>query len=255
MVSRSFIGFASFVLLCTGARASSDQLQPARTAQSLPDPRALSWEMRGDIFMAHKRFREAIDAYKKAPQDTAAIWNKTGIAYHQLGEIDSAKRHYERAIRINPRYAEGLNNLGTVYYSKRSFRKAIKYYKKAIQISPGAASIYGNMGTAYFARKKYKDAVEAYQQALALDPEVFERRGTQGVMLQQRNLEEVAKYHYYLAKLYAKVGNYDRALLYVRKALEEGFKDRARLKADPEFAKLQDLPEFQQLLAWEPRVL
>src|SRR5689334_5801600 len=43
----------------------------------------VSPEMRGDIFMARKMFREAAEAYREAPQDTAIILNKTGIAYHQ----------------------------------------------------------------------------------------------------------------------------------------------------------------------------
>ena len=64
-----------------------------------------------------------------------------------------------------------------------------------------------------------------------------------------------AKFHYYLAKTYAKAGNFDRALLYIRKALEEGFKEREKFREDPEFAKMQDLPEFKELIASEPRVL
>ncbi|MCX6624407.1 MAG: tetratricopeptide repeat protein [Acidobacteria bacterium] len=255
MVSRSFIGFAAAVLICAGAWAGSGQIQPAPEQQNEANSSTLTWETRGDIFMAHKRYHEAIEAYKNSPQDSAVICNKTGIAYHQLMQVDIARRHYERAVRINPRYGEGLNNLGTVYYSKRNYRKAIRYYRQALEVNPRSASIYSNLGTAQFARKKYQEAVEAYQQALALDPEVFEHRSTQGVMLQERNVEERAKYHYYLAKLYAKTGNNDRALQYVRKALEEGFKDRAKLKEDPEFAAIRELPEFQQLLAWEPRVL
>lgn len=255
MVSRPLIGFAWAIAFSAGAWSASDQLQPPRAARPLPDTSALSWETRGDIFMAHKRFSEAIDAYKKAPQNSAVIWNKTGIAYHQLAELNAARRCYERAIKINPRYAEGLNNLGTVYYSKRSYRKAIKYYKKALTISPQSASIYSNLGTAYFARRKYDDALQAYQQALTLDPEVFEHRSTQGVLIQERSVKERARYHYYLAKLYAKAGENERALQYIRKALEEGFKDRGKLKEDPEFSHLRDLPEFQQLLTVEPRVL
>jgi tetratricopeptide (TPR) repeat protein len=255
MVSRWLFGFAAVVLVTAGSSAGSGQLQPAPSQPAPSGSSTLSPEMRGDIFMAHKRYREAIDAYEQCPQDNAVVWNKTGIAYHQLLEIDAARRHYEQAVKINPQYPEGLNNLGTVYYSKKSYRKAIRYYKRALELSPKSASIYSNLGTAYFARKKYPEAVEAYQQALSLDPEVFEHHSTQGVLLQENNVAERARYHYYLAKLYAKSGNSDRAMQYVRKALEEGFKDRDKLKEDPEFAKLRELPEFQQLLAWEPRVL
>ena len=37
--------------------------------------------------------------------------------------------------------------------------------------------------------------------------------------------------------------------------LEEGFKDRDKFMKEPEFAFLQDDPEFKELLATEQRVL
>ena len=37
--------------------------------------------------------------------------------------------------------------------------------------------------------------------------------------------------------------------------LEEGFTERKKLMEDPEFVSLRNLPEFQELLAMEPRVL
>jgi hypothetical protein len=84
---------------------------------------------------------------------------------------------------------------------------------------------------------------------------VFEHTSSYGVMLEERNVQERAKYHYYLAKLYAKNGRNELALLYLRKSLEEGFKERKQLQTDPEFASLRDTKEFKDLLALEPRVL
>jgi hypothetical protein len=55
--------------------------------------------------------------------------------------------------------------------------------------------------------------------------------------------------------LYAKNGRNELALQYLRKALEEGFKERKQLEKDPEFASLRDTQEFKDLLALEPRVL
>jgi tetratricopeptide (TPR) repeat protein len=224
---------------------------PARTEARPP----LTPEMRGDILMARKHYREAVEAYSEEKQLTATLINKIGIGYHQMLELDMARKQYERAIKADPKYAEAINNLGTVYYAKKNFRRAISQYKKALKLNPESASIYSNLGTAHFARKKYKDAAEAYDKALSLDPEVFERRSTHGILLQERSVQERAKFHFYMAKTYAKAGAVERALLYIRKALEEGFKERAKFKEDPEFAKLQELPEFQQLMALEPRVL
>jgi tetratricopeptide (TPR) repeat protein len=169
--------------------------------------------------------------------------------------MDIAKRYYERAIKIDSKYAEAINNLGTVYYSRKGYVRSIRFYKRALKLSPNSASVYSNLGTAYFARKDYKKASETYQKALSLDPEVFEHHSTWGVLLQERSVEERAKFHYYLAKTYAQAGMNDRALLYIRKALEEGFTQRKKLMEDPEFVSLRKLPEFQELLAMEPRVL
>jgi tetratricopeptide (TPR) repeat protein len=215
----------------------------------------LSAEQRGDILMARKMYREAIEAYREGPLDSAALWNKMGIGYHQMMQVDEAKKYYEKAIKLNPKYSEAINNLGTIYYSKKSYRRAINQYRKALKLTPKSASIYSNLGTAEFARKKYKEAFEAYQQALALDPEVFEHRSTYGTLLQERTVAERARFHYYLAKTYAQAGNFERAMLYIRMSLEEGFKEREKYSQDPEFEKLRETAEFKELMATEPRVL
>ena len=242
--------------------AFAQEPQPAVDSQSAAKPVAsetanppLTPESRGDVFMARKMYREAIESYEQAPQDSAVVWNKLGIAYHQMSQLDAAMKRYRRAIRLDAKYSEAINNLGTIYYAEKRYGKATTSYKRALKLAPGSASIYSNLGTAYFAEKKYKEAWEAYNTAFQLDPEVFEHRNTYGVLLQERTVEERARFHYYLAKIYAKQGQKDRALQYIRKALEEGFADRKKLLEDPEFAALRDLPEFKELLKLEPRVL
>src|SRR5438874_11315150 len=215
----------------------------------------LSAEHRADILMAKKMYREAVEGYKEGPLDSPVIWNKIGIAYHQMMQMDEARRNYEKALKLNPKYAEAINNLGTVYYARRSFRRAIAQYNKALKLTPNSASIYSNLGTAQFARKKYKEASESYQKALSLDPEVFEHRSSYGTLLQERTVAEKARFHYYLAKTYANAGNTERAIQYIRMALEEGFKERQKLLEEPDFAKLRETAEFKELMATEPRVL
>ena len=60
---------------------------------------------------------------------------------------------------------------------------------------------------------------------------------------------EIATLNYLLAKTYAEAGRKTEALLYLRKAISEGFNDRKKLLEDKEFASLRDVPEFQQLIA------
>jgi len=237
------------------------------SAQSMPDTQspaaklqapALSGEARGDIFMAEKKYREAIEVYREGSAQNAVMQNKLGIAYQQTQQLDSALRAYERAIKLKPDYMEALNNLGTIYYARKSYRRAINWYNRALKTAPGevrSATVYENLGRAWFNRKDYGRASECMQTALRLDPEVFEQHGSVGQILEETSIEERAKYHFYQAKVYAKAGRNDLALQYLRKALEEGFKDKKNLEEEPDFAALKDLPEFKELMARVPRAL
>jgi len=241
-------------LTCAGALAQAgDALVDQTRSRTSPVP-TLTPEARGDIMMARKMYREAIETFQSDPHKSAAVYNKIGIAYHQMQQLVNARKNYEQAVKMRRDYAEALNNIGTVYYAQKSYRRAIGYYQRALKLSQ-SASIYSNLGTAYFARKQYKEATDAYQEAFNRDPDVFEHKSNYGTLLQDRNVEERAKFHYYLAKMYAKSGRNELALQYVRKALEEGFKDRNKLAEDPEFQALRDTPEFKELLTLEPRVL
>jgi tetratricopeptide (TPR) repeat protein len=215
----------------------------------------LGAEARGDICMARKDYRTAIDLYQSIQPPTAAVINKVGIAYHQMMELGTAVRYYQQAAKMKPDYPEAVNNLGTVFYATKHYRRAVKQYERALKLAPNSASIHSNLGTAWFARKNYKKAMESYQKALELDPEVFEHKSTHGVLLQERSVAERAKFHFYLAKTYAKAGQSERALMYMRKCLEEGFRERQKFVSEPEFAMLQQLPEFQELMQLQPRVL
>jgi tetratricopeptide (TPR) repeat protein len=235
--------------------ASRDDARTGQASTPAENPtKVVTPEVRGDIMMVRKMYREAAEAYKEGPK-TAILLNKTGIAYHQMLELYTAERYYRLAIKASPEYAEAINNLGTVYYAHKGYRRAINQYKSALRINPKSASVLSNLGTAYFARKDYKRAADTWQQALLLDPDVFESRSTQGVLLQERSVDERAKFHYSLAQTYARGGQVERALLYIRKALEEGYKERKKISEDPAFVALKDLPAFKELIASEPRVL
>jgi tetratricopeptide (TPR) repeat protein len=124
-----------------------------------------------------------------------------------------------------------------------------------LNYSSPSASFDANLGAAFLGRTDYKKATEYYEEALKLDPDVFEHHSGFGTLMQERTTEERATFHLYLAKMYAKSGANDRALIYLRKALEEGVKDRKKIPEMPEFVSLKTDPQFQQLLAENPKPL
>jgi tetratricopeptide (TPR) repeat protein len=226
---------------------------PPRTETETP--RKLTPEEHGDVFMARKMYREAVEAYRQGPRNSPVTWNKVGIAYHQLGDFAAARKYYEQAIKLDKKYADAVNNLGTVYYAQKKYKAAISRYKKAIDQKPGTASFWSNLGTAYYSRGKFEDMTNAYAKALEYDPDIFEHRGTVGTELQDRTVADRARYHYELARMYAHVGKNELALQYLRRSFEEGLKDKEKMTKVPEFTALRDTDEFKELLTLEPRVL
>ena len=227
----------------------------AQTPRVEQTPPPLSPEQRGDVYMARKMFREAIASYKNGPQNSPVTWNKIGIAWHNLGEMGLARSSYEHALKVDKKYAEAINNLGTVLYAQKRYRSAVSRYKRALELAPGKASFWSNLGTAYYSMGRFPQMMEAYDKAISLDPEIFEHRGVVGTEMQDRTVADRARYHFELARLYAKIGNDELALQYLRRSFEEGFKDKDKVKKSPEFTNLLEKPEFLEVMALEPRVL
>jgi tetratricopeptide (TPR) repeat protein len=225
--------------------SSAAPMTPQQTAQ-----------MRGDILMARKDYREAALAYQrlldKDPQN-AQVLNKVGIAYEELGEASLAERFYKKALRADPKSGFALNNLGTIEYSRERFGKAIKYYKKALALGgDNLAPVYTNLGYAYCNVKMYPKAMESFSQALALDPNIFEPKGTSGSLLQHRSTADPGTLYFLVAKSYAKLGDAERAARYLKLARDDGYKDFLAAEKDPDFARVIKDPQVQDVLHRRP---
>jgi len=261
-ITRRYVSFTVLAAICAFtfeacAQGPRSLFAAAVYAQQAPirgeeTPRfTVTPEIQGDLLMVHQRYLAALDAYRQAPIESAVIWNKMGIANHHMFNLREAQRDYEKALKLKPGYPEALNNLGAVYYGLKDYRQAEHYYKKAIKLNPKSGRFYSNLGTAYLARGKYKKSAEAYRMAIMLDPNVFESDPTTKIP-EAGPTHEMATLNYLLAKTYAQVGRKNEALIYLRKALNEGYSDRKKIKEDKELATLRDMPEFQQLIS-EPR--
>ena len=212
----------------------------------------LSPEDKADIYMARKDFHDAAVSYKKLTDENpknAVYWNKLGIALHQQEELSMALKCYQRAAKVDPKYADAQNNIGTIWYQRKKFGKAIRSYERAIKIRQDMAVLYSNLGYAYFGDKKYEDSIAAFRQALAIDPQVLEHVSSRGgSLLQDRSVSDRGRFYFLLAKSFAEAGNYDRSLIYLRKAKEEGYALMNDVKTDPAFSAMLKLAETQEIL-------
>jgi len=226
-----------------------------------PDATPADLETRGDELHAQKLYFDAIDYYraalKKSPEaeSQAKILNKVCRTQLVMTRWHDAQKSCQQSLKADHKFPDAYNNLGVAYYEERKYGTAIKDYHKAIEIDASSASYFSNLGAALFSKKEYDQSAQAYQKALELDPDVFERSSRQGVQAQVPRPEDRARYDYVVAKLYAKMGLSDRSLEYLRKAMEEGYKDYKNVYTDSEFAELRKDKRFTELMAMKTPAL
>lgn len=202
----------------------------------------------GDLNMLHHRYQAAIEAYRQTPLNSAAIWNKIGIANQQMFSLEEAKRSYLVSLKLEPNNPETLNNLATIFYSEKQYGQAEKLYRKALKLDPKSALIYKNLGTNMLAKSKLKKAWVYYQTALILDPMIFERASHYKVG-EPAPSQQRGAINYFLARSYALAGLKERAIECLSLALDQGFADRRMIMADKDLASLHDELAFHQLFA------
>lgn len=256
--SLSFASFAFAALLFIPLQAqNSEQVEVGppplhRVAPPAPGASPEELERRGDDLRIDKNFLDALDFYQaalNASPGNASVLRKMGVCQLMMQRYKEAKKSFERAIHVDRKDAVAYNNLGVVYYSLHNYRAAIRHYEKAISFDNTAASYFSNMGAAYFCKKQFDRAIQSYSKAVALDPDIFERTSRAGVMAQLPSPDDRAHYDYVLAKLYARNGVTDRSLHYLKKAMEDGYKDIKNVYTDNEFTTLRKDPRFVELMS------
>ncbi|MFQ5785014.1 MAG: sulfotransferase [Alphaproteobacteria bacterium] len=152
----------------------------------------------GNILKDRGDFDAALACYARAleiaPDYVAAEFNR-GVALTGLGRLDEAEASCRRALALRPDDADAHNNLGNVLRFKGRLDEAAAAYERALELRPDFASARNNL--AEF-RKFEKDdpgfaALEALKGRDRLAP------------------HEAISLRFALGKMYADIGDHDRA--------------------------------------------
>jgi tetratricopeptide (TPR) repeat protein len=227
------------------------------TAAQRPASSGLADEEMARLHMARKEYKEAEDIFYRLavtnPRN-ALYWNELGIAHHNQAQLDQALKCYQKAAKVDSHYADAHNNIGTVLYERKKFPKAIRAYKRAISLRDDFAPFYLNLGYAYFSQKDFENSIVSFRKALQLDPTSLDpARSRGGTVIQDRTVSvDRGRFYYLLAKSFAQQGDVDRAIIYLRKARDEGYNDFNTVQKDPIFSAVLKSPAAEDLLAPKP---
>jgi TolB-like protein/Flp pilus assembly protein TadD len=126
--------------------------------------------------------------------------------FHQFRRsgIQFARRMFERAMEIDPRYAiayAGAADCCSFLYmywdaSKANLEGADAYSKKALELGPELAEAHASRGLAVSLSKRYDEAEREFQTAIRLNPQLFEAHYFSGRASFQQGKHEDAVRHY-----------------------------------------------------------
>ncbi len=140
-----------------------------------------------------------------------------------------------------------LNNMGAVQYLDKKYKPAIRYLKQALALDEGNASAHLNMAECWAGLGEMDRAMTEYARALELNADILSG-GPDGVAVRVNTPEQRARVDYLLAKAYAKRGNLEGALEYLRRAKNNHFADLAKVYEDQAFAGLWADPQLQKIV-------
>jgi protein O-mannosyl-transferase len=127
----------------------------------------------GIAYGGAKQYDKAIADLNKAlemdPKSYDAL-NNLGLYYGDAGDVQNAIKSLNKSIEINPKFDKAYYNLGNIYAKQGDYNKAIEFYKKAIAIDPVYEDAYNNSGNSYAAMKDYANAIIYYKKVIEINP-------------------------------------------------------------------------------------
>ena len=109
-----------------------------------------------------------------------------GAAWYEKGDYAKVIEYSERAIRLNPKYAEAFNNLGAAYAKQGNLDVAMECYKKATTINPNYAAVFSNIGVAFYRLGYFEKALEYFEKAIELDPQFDQAYDNKVIILMEK---------------------------------------------------------------------
>jgi tetratricopeptide (TPR) repeat protein len=137
------------VFMCTAGCGTSTSLNPTAMVSSTPTP---TIQIQGTVVK---------------DTDTYFRW---AIDYYRHRDLEHAILNFNKAIELNPDYADAYMNRGAAYAESADYGQAIRDYNKAIELNPDIEYAYYGRGLAYYYSGNPEQAILDYNRAIELDP-------------------------------------------------------------------------------------
>jgi tetratricopeptide (TPR) repeat protein len=172
-------------------------------------------------------YATAVETLRRARplRPDALVLNVLSVCLCALGDAEGALEAADGALRLNPRFAEALNNRGNALNGLERHGEAVEAFEQAVRLTPLDPTPRLNLSNALRALGRFEEALASLDQALALNPGLAVAHCNRGNILDDLGRREAA------------IEAYDRAI-----ALDPGSADAHYNRCDV----LQQLGRFQE---------
>ena len=108
-----------------------------------------------------------------------------GIIAHDW-DWDAARREFERALQIDPKYAMGHYWYSYYFFAVRRMDDAEREMRRAIELDPLSLNINAELGRLFLYQRRYDAAIEQERKTLQMDPEFVVARQILAVALLEK---------------------------------------------------------------------
>jgi tetratricopeptide (TPR) repeat protein len=176
---------------------------------------------------------QAISHLSKALQidpESAKAHNNLGGALAGQGRLDEAIHHYTEAVRIKPRYADAHYNLGIALASKGDLDRAIRHLSEALQIMPGHSKAHYDLGNLLASQGDLDGAIRHLSEVVRLSP------------------DDNIPVCYNIACAYARQNKIEESIVWLKKAVDKGFKRWELLKTDKDMENIRGSSYYKEII-------
>ncbi|TDI79276.1 MAG: tetratricopeptide repeat protein [Caldithrix sp.] len=125
--------------------------------------------LEGSQLLQQSNFKAAQESYKQTlerePENLEAIYG-LGIIYQYEEKYEEAKKYFERALNFYGENGAILNSFGVVAANLGDHESARDSFEKAVKIDPSFLDAQKNLAEIYITTKEYEKGIEAYQEIL-----------------------------------------------------------------------------------------
>lgn len=227
-------------------------------------------------FFELKKYREAETSARAALRDDpdmAFQWSNVGmgatgnlgIALINQGQMEEAEVCFRRNLAL---LAPTYFNLGLTLFRTQRYTEALENFRRALELAPEDPEYHNLLGQTYDELGQPVEAEQSLRRAIKIDGNYALGHYDLGVVLAKRDGRkqealaafeqalmidsDMAPAYYGIACLHALSQKEGPALVFLKKALQKGFRDIAYMEKDSDWNALRTNPKFIQLLERYP---